>query len=38
MNFGSFLQNFMKSYEIDSKIFGKNLKNTIAEFCKMAEF
>jgi hypothetical protein len=27
MKLGSFLQNFMK-YEIDSKIFGKSLKNT----------
>jgi hypothetical protein len=29
MKFGSFLQNFMKKYEIDSKIFGKSLKNTM---------
>jgi hypothetical protein len=28
MKFGSFLQYFMKQYEIDSKIFGKSLKNT----------
>jgi hypothetical protein len=28
VKFGSFLQNFMKKYEIDSKIFGKRLRNT----------
>jgi hypothetical protein len=28
MKFGSFLQNFMKKYEIDSEMFGKSHKNT----------
>jgi hypothetical protein len=40
MKFGSFLQNFMKKYEIDSKIFGNNLKNTyfFGIFLKITEF
>jgi hypothetical protein len=40
MKFLSFLQNFMQKYEIDSKIFGKSLKNTIffGIFLKMTEF
>jgi hypothetical protein len=28
MKFGTFLQNFVKQYEIESKIFRKSLKNT----------